>query len=119
MMRYTARDCSAVRQLWDIRCDVSIQDRLAARGESPALHRGLRCARLARRDEREYREYLSEEQRSQPGCSAGRMPRDFRRGLPAWPPRRRANEGGAYGFGGRRRDDSVPLPWHRSSNAET
>jgi hypothetical protein len=37
---------------------------LAARGESPALHRGRRGARLARRDDREYREYLREEQRS-------------------------------------------------------
>jgi hypothetical protein len=46
--------------------------------------------RLARRDERKYREYLSEEQRSQAGqgpsaaaalgapeCSAGRMQQDF------------------------------------------
>src|SRR6266566_866925 len=54
---------------------------LAARGESPALHRGRRCARLARRDEREYREYLNEEQRSQPGCSAGRMQLEFHHGL--------------------------------------
>ena len=29
-----------------------------------------RGARLARRDDREYREYLREEQRSQPGCPA-------------------------------------------------
>jgi hypothetical protein len=34
-------------------------------------------ARMARREEREYQEYLSDEQRSQPGCSAGRMPTDF------------------------------------------
>src|SRR3989442_10280376 len=44
---------------------------LAARGESPASRRGRRCARLARRDDQEYREYLREEQRSQTGCSAG------------------------------------------------
>ena len=102
--------------------------RLTARGESPAPHRG-RCARLARRDpppprlrrglaevrgcesvrrtkvdEREYREYLSEEQsasakasarprhspvafapgdggRCQAGCSAGRMQPDSCHGL--------------------------------------
>jgi hypothetical protein len=34
-----------------------------------------------RRDEREYREYLNEEQRSQPGCSAGRMQLEFHHGL--------------------------------------
>jgi hypothetical protein len=33
------------------------------------------------RDEREYREYLNEEQRSQPGCSAGRMQLEFHHGL--------------------------------------
>jgi hypothetical protein len=36
---------------------------------------------MARRDEEEYREYLTEEQRSQPGCIARRMQRDFRHGL--------------------------------------
>ncbi len=36
---------------------------------------------MARRDEREYREYLNEEQRSQLGCSAGRMQLDFHHGL--------------------------------------
>ena len=48
---------------------------------------------MARRDDREYREYLSEEQRSQRGpqrgsrvgvergCIAGRMPPDFYHGL--------------------------------------
>jgi len=40
-------------------------------------HRGRRCARLARREEGEYREYLTDEQRSETGCSDGRMPRDF------------------------------------------
>src|SRR5207249_1682396 len=54
---------------------------LAARGESPASHRGRRGAPLTRRDDREYREYLSEEQRSQRGCIAGRMQADFHRGL--------------------------------------
>jgi hypothetical protein len=52
---------------------------------------------MARRDEREYREYLNEEQRSQPrgpkrgsrvgveeGCSAGRMQLEFHRGLPVF-----------------------------------
>jgi hypothetical protein len=36
---------------------------------------------MARRDEREYREYLNEEQRSQTGCSAGRMQLEFHHGL--------------------------------------
>ena len=37
-------------------------------------------------DEGEYRQYLTEEQRSQAGCSAGRMQLDFHHGLlgPAW-----------------------------------
>jgi hypothetical protein len=67
---------------------------LTARGASPASHRGRQCARLARRDDREYREYLREEQRSQArgpqcgsrigvekGCSAGRMQPDLHHGL--------------------------------------
>ncbi len=36
---------------------------------------------MARSDEREYREYLNEERRSQRGCIAGRMQPDFRHGL--------------------------------------
>jgi hypothetical protein len=48
------------------------------------VHRGRRCARVARREAREYREYLSVEQRSQPGCSVGRMPRDFGLGTLIW-----------------------------------
>src|SRR5262245_58443521 len=42
-------------------------------------HRGRRGARVARRDDREYREYLSEEQRRQSGCITGRMPAPFMR----------------------------------------
>jgi hypothetical protein len=37
-------------------------------------HRGRRGARLARREEEEYREYLTDKQRSEAGCIAGRMP---------------------------------------------
>ena len=37
-----------------------------------------RGARLARRDDREYREYLSEEQRRQPGCPAREVVLDQR-----------------------------------------
>ena len=37
-----------------------------------------RGARLARRDDREYREYLKEEQRSQPGCPAREVVLDQR-----------------------------------------
>src|SRR5712692_10559570 len=58
---------------------------LAARGESLASHRDGRGAPPARRDEREYREYLSEEQRSRRGCIARRMQPDFHHGLLAWP----------------------------------
>jgi hypothetical protein len=36
-------------------------------------------ARMARRDNREYREYLREEQRSQPGCPAREVVLDQRR----------------------------------------
>ena len=36
---------------------------------------------MARRDDREYRDYLSEEQRSQRGCLARRMQPDFHHGL--------------------------------------
>jgi hypothetical protein len=54
---------------------------LAARGESLALHRDGRGAPRARRDDREYREYLREEQRSPRGCIARRMQPDFHHGL--------------------------------------
>src|SRR6185503_13208825 len=54
---------------------------LAARGESRAWHRDGRGAPPARRDDREYREYLSEEQRRRRGCIARRMQPEFRHGL--------------------------------------
>jgi hypothetical protein len=57
---------------------------LAARGESLASHRDGRGAPPARRDDREYREYLSEEQRSRRGCLARRMQPDFYHGLLGW-----------------------------------
>ena len=53
----------------------------AVRGESRALHRDWRCAWLTRRDEREYRQYSTEEQRREPGCSVSRMQHDFHHGL--------------------------------------
>src|SRR5712691_4365952 len=56
-------------------------DSLTVRGESLASHRDRRGAPVARRDDREYREYLSEEQRSHRGCIAGRMQPDFHHGL--------------------------------------
>jgi hypothetical protein len=56
---------------------------LAARGESLASHRDGRGAPPARRDDREYREYLSEEQRRRRGCIARRMQPEFHHGLPA------------------------------------
>src|SRR5882672_6896690 len=58
---------------------------LTARGESLASHRDGRGAPPARRDDREYREYLSEEQRSRRGCIARRMQPDFHHGLSGLP----------------------------------
>ena len=54
---------------------------IAVRGESPASHRDRRCVRLARRDDGAYRQYSTEEQRSQAECSASRMQLDFHHGL--------------------------------------
>src|SRR5688500_2488584 len=54
---------------------------LGARGERAAWHRDERGARLARRDDREYRLYLREEQRRQAGRIARRMRRHFHHGL--------------------------------------
>ena len=54
---------------------------LAARGESPASHRDRRGARLARREEGKYREYLTDKQHRGAGCIGGRMQRDFHHGL--------------------------------------
>ena len=70
LRRRSARDGS-----WDI------ARALAARGESLASHRDGRGAPSARRDDREYREYLREEPRSQRGCIARRMQPDFFHGL--------------------------------------
>ncbi len=50
---------------------------LAVRGESRALHRDERGVSRARRDDREYRLYLMEEQRRPRGCIARRMQTDF------------------------------------------
>ncbi len=58
-----------------------LEPRLAVRGESVASHRDGRGASRARRDDREYREYLREEQRSPRGCIARRMQPDFHHGL--------------------------------------
>src|ERR1035437_6617167 len=52
-----------------------------ARGGSLASHQDGRGASVARRDDREYREYLSEEQRSRRGCIARRMQLGFHHGL--------------------------------------
>ena len=54
---------------------------LAVRGESPASHRNERDASRARRDDREYRLYLTEEQRRPRGGIARRMQTDFQHGL--------------------------------------
>ena len=74
-----ARVAPVLEQLLELRAG----NGLAARGKSPASHRDRRGARLTRREEGEYREYLTDEQRSQPGCRAGRMQGDFCHGLPS------------------------------------
>ena len=53
----------------------------SARGETPAQHRDGRGARRSRREEGEYREYSTDEQRRAAGCIARRMPWAFRHGL--------------------------------------
>ena len=53
----------------------------AVRGGSAAWHRDGRGARRSRREEGEYREYSTDEQRRAPGCIARRMQRDFHHGL--------------------------------------
>src|SRR6202521_2682973 len=73
---------------------------LTARGASPSLHRERRCARLARRDDREYREYWREEQRRQAGCSAARMQMELHHGL-LRPPLVRMTQ--VFGAGGMKR----------------
>src|SRR5437773_5538001 len=67
---------------------------VAARGESPASHRGRRGAPLTRRDDRAYREYVRKEQRSQRGCIAGRMPPEFHHGLLATTQRKKGRKPG-------------------------
>src|SRR5438067_11385281 len=56
-----------------------------------------RGARMARRDDREYREYLREEQRSQPGCPAREVVLD-QRGQATSPPERHRCSGGSLAW---------------------
>ena len=51
---------------------------LVARFINTVTHRGRRGARPARREEGEYREYLTDEQRRGTGCIGGRMQTNFR-----------------------------------------
>ena len=51
---------------------------LVSRLGSSLSHRGRRGARPARREEGEYREYLTDEQRRGTGCIGGRMQTNFR-----------------------------------------
>src|SRR5712671_5058799 len=57
-----------------------------------------RGARMARRDDREYREYLREEQRSQPGCPAREMVLDQRGRATSGPYRLLANQPRTHGM---------------------
>ena len=54
---------------------------LVALGESPASHRDRRWAWRTRREEGEYRQYATDEQRRSAGFSVGQMQRDFYHGL--------------------------------------
>src|SRR3954468_3178993 len=76
-----------------------------ARGpiQKSLMHRGRRSARDARRDDREYREYLREEQRRQAGCIAGRMPAPLMR----WALKAERNELRASRLRAANRDDDV------------
>ena len=47
---------------------------LVVRFINTVTHRGRRGAHPARREEEEYREYLTDEQRRGTGCIGGRMP---------------------------------------------
>src|SRR5689334_16521223 len=60
---------------WPKSSDYTLQRSLRC---NSVVHRERRGARMARRDDREYREYLSEEQR-QPGCIVVRMPMELHR----------------------------------------
>src|SRR5881398_3300 len=55
----------------------AIVNRLVSRVRNSVTDFSERGARLTRRDDREYREYLREEQRSQPGCPARKMSANF------------------------------------------
>jgi hypothetical protein len=53
------------------------REHLVFRIRDPLTNFAERGARMARRDDREYREYLREEQRRQPGCPAREMSTDL------------------------------------------
>ena len=69
--------------VWSIGCStISHRSCLTVRRESPALHRDGRCVRLTRRDEEEYRQYVTEKRRSQGGMRRPvEMQLDFHHGL--------------------------------------
>ena len=68
------------QKLWVLRYLTRDND-LTVRNGMSASHRAERGARPTRRDEGEYREYSTEEQRSPAGCIARRMQRAYRFGL--------------------------------------
>ena len=63
------RDASAARTV-----QLFLDGPLVVRFIITVTHRGRRGARPARREEGEYREYLTDEQRRGAGCIGGRMP---------------------------------------------
>ena len=69
-------DETAVPRLTDEAIDGALgaARRLASRGGVASQHRGRRCARPARRDDREYRAIFEEGARRRVGRSVGRMP---------------------------------------------
>jgi hypothetical protein len=71
-------DPRVVRLLSAYRLEMRIEDftlyRLVVPGMITATHQGRRGARPASREEEEYREYATDEERRGPGCVGGRMP---------------------------------------------
>ena len=60
-----------------VRCSSACASPSSVPGSKFADRFSERGARMARRDDREYREYLREEQRRQPGCPARKMSANF------------------------------------------
>ena len=72
--RFPERDAEELLAEWRTRRPaIELQRLIVSRIRDPLTNFPERGARMARRDDREYREYSREEQRSQPGCPARKM----------------------------------------------